>query len=181
MLPADDIAELAQVAPPLAATAAMRLQSRLRLADRVNLPTNVVISNVPGPRHALYFAGARMTNYIPVSTITDDMGLNITVHSYLDRLDFGLISDRELIPDLWDLVDLHIDEIATLFEATGADWAEPQGPPAMRRGTPTDPATARPRSTSAKTSAATKSAAKTSTAKKTGKTTAKTRERAARV
>jgi hypothetical protein len=114
----------------------MRLQSRLRLADRVNLPTNVVISNVPGPRHALYFAGARMTNYIPVSTITDDMGLNITVHSYLDRLDFGLISDRELIPDLWDLVDLHIDEIATLFEATGAEWAEPQGPPAMRRGTP---------------------------------------------
>ena len=136
VLPADDIAELAQVAPPLAATAAMRLQSRLRLADRVNLPTNVVISNVPGPRHALYFAGARMTNYIPVSTITDDMGLNITVHSYLDRLDFGLISDRELIPDLWDLVDLHIDEVGRLFEATGAEWAEVQSAPSMRRGGP---------------------------------------------
>ncbi len=134
VLPAEDIAELAQVAPPLAATAAMRLQSRLRLADRVNLPTNVVISNVPGPRHALYFAGAKMTNYIPVSTIADDMGLNITVHSYLDRLDFGLIADRELVPDLWDLVDLHIDEIAVLFEATGADWFEAQPPPAMRRG-----------------------------------------------
>ena len=53
VLPAEDIAELAQVAPPLAATAAMRLQSRLRLADRVNLPVNVVISNVPGPRNAL--------------------------------------------------------------------------------------------------------------------------------
>ena len=38
VLPAEDIADLAQVAPPLAATAAMRLQSRLRLADRVNLP-----------------------------------------------------------------------------------------------------------------------------------------------
>jgi WS/DGAT/MGAT family acyltransferase len=167
VLPADDIAELAQVAPPLAATAAMRLQSRLRLADRVNLPTNVVISNVPGPRHALYFAGARMTNYIPVSTITDDMGLNITVHSYLDRLDFGLISDRELIPDLWDLVDLHIDEIAALFEATGADWAEPQSAPAMRRGTPADPTTARPRSTPATTTPARKSAAETTAAKKT--------------
>ena len=134
VLPAEDIAELAQVAPPLAATAAMRLQSRLRLADRVNLPTNVVISNVPGPRNALYFAGAKMTNYIPVSTIADDMGLNITVHSYLDRLDFGLIADRELVPDLWDLVDLHIDEIAVLFEATGAEWAEEQKAPSMRRG-----------------------------------------------
>jgi WS/DGAT/MGAT family acyltransferase len=134
VLPAEDIAELAQVAPPLAATAAMRLQSRLRLADRMNLPVNVVISNVPGPRNALYFAGAKMTNYIPVSTIADDMGLNITVHSYLDRLDFGLIADRELVPDLWDLVDLHIDEIAVLFEATGAEWFEAQPPPAMRRG-----------------------------------------------
>ena len=134
VLPAEDIAELAQVAPPLAATAAMRLQSRLRLADRMNLPINVVISNVPGPRHALYFAGAKMTNYIPVSTITDDMGLNITVHSYLDRLDFGLIADRELVPDLWDLVDLHIEQIAVLFEATGAAWAEEQAPPSMRRG-----------------------------------------------
>jgi diacylglycerol O-acyltransferase len=140
VLPAEDIAELAQVAPPLAATAAMRLQSRLRLADRVNLPMNVVISNVPGPRHALYFAGAKMTNYIPVSTIADDMGLNITVHSYLDRLDFGLIADRELVPDLWDLVDLHIAEIAVLFEATGAEWAEVQPAPAMRRGSASEAA-----------------------------------------
>ena len=140
VLPAEDIAELAQVAPPLAATAAMRLQSRLRLADRMNLPINVVISNVPGPRHALYFAGAKMTNYIPVSTITDDMGLNITVHSYLDRLDFGLIADRELVPDLWDLVDLHIDEIAVLFEATGATRFEQQKAPSMRRGSARKPA-----------------------------------------
>ena len=168
VLPADDIAELAQVAPPLAATAAMRLQSRLRLADRMNLPTNVVISNVPGPRNALYFAGAKMTNYIPVSTIADDMGLNITVHSYLDRLDFGLISDRELIPDLWDLVDLHIDEIERLFEATGAEWAEPQAAPAMRRGIPGMPGTDRPLSTSvpAKKTPAKKTAAKKTLAKK---------------
>ncbi len=170
VLPAEDIAELAQVAPPLAATAAMRLQSRLRLADRVNLPMNVVISNVPGPRNALYFAGAKMTNYIPVSTIADDMGLNITVHSYLDRLDFGLIADRELVPDLWDLVDLHIDEIAVLFEATGADWFEPQSAPAMRRGNATvrsatkAPAKKRPaKKTAAKKRPAKKTAAKKST------------------
>ena len=125
VLPADDIAELAQVAPPLAATAAMRLQSRLRLADRVNLPANVVISNVPGtaPR-AVLRRRPKMTNYIPVSTIADDMGLNITVHSYLDRLDFGLIADRELVPDLWDLVDLHI--------ARSAGSSRPPGPSGPR-------------------------------------------------
>ena len=134
LMPADAIVELAQISPPLVATAAMRLQSRLRLSDRVNLPVNVTISNVPGPRQALYFAGAKMDNYIPVSIVTDDMGLNITVHSYLDRLDFGLIAARDLVPDLWDMVDMHIDEIGRLFEATGAEWAVPQPPPAMRRG-----------------------------------------------
>src|SRR6056297_1330238 len=179
VLPAEDIAELAQVAPPLAATAAMRLQSRLRLADRVNLPTNVVISNVPGPRSALYFAGAKMTNYIPVSTIADDMGLNITVHSYLDRLDFGLIADRELVPDLWDLVDLHMDEVARLFEATGAEWAEPPQAPEWRRGAAgarsarkaaaTTPAAETPAATSSaskKTATRTRSASKKSASKK---------------
>ena len=134
LLPADAIAELAQVSPPMVATAAMRLQSRLRLSDRMNLPVNVTISNVPGPRQALYFAGAKMENYIPVSIVTDDMGLNITVHSYLDRLDFGLIAARDLVPDLWDMVDMHIDEMGRLFEATGAEWAEVQQPPEMRRG-----------------------------------------------
>ena len=172
VLPAEDIAELAQVAPPLAATAAMRLQSRLRLADRMNLPVNVVISNVPGPRNALYFAGAKMTNYIPVSTIADDMGLNITVHSYLDRLDFGLIADRELVPDLWDLVDLHIDEIAVLFEATGAEWFEAQPPAAMRRGNATTPsapkrAASTKRALAKKQAPTKKTAAKKTAARKT--------------
>ena len=64
------------------------------------------------------------------------MGLNITVHSYLDELDFGLISCRELVPDLWDLVDLHIDEIDVLIDAAGVDRAAspPRELAATRRG-----------------------------------------------
>ena len=134
LIPADALSQATDYTSPVIAASAMRLASRLKIADRVNTPINVVISNVPGPREELYFAGAKLDAYIPVSTITDGVGLNITVHSYTDRLDFGLISDRYLIPDLWHLVDLHIDEIARLFEATGADWVTPQPPPAMRFG-----------------------------------------------
>ena len=134
LVPADTLGEAADYTSPVVAAAAIRLVSRLKLADRLNSPINVVISNVPGPREALYFAGAKLDAYIPVSTISDGIGLNITVHSYEDRLDFGLISDRELIPDLWHLVDLHIDEIARLFEATGAEWAVEPGPKLMRNG-----------------------------------------------
>lgn len=134
LVPAETLGQAADYASPVVAASALRLVHRLKLADRVNTPVNVVISNVPGPREPLYFAGAKLDAYIPVSTISDGVGLNITVHSYEDRLDFGLIADRELVPDLWHLVDLHIDEIDRLFEATGADYAEEPAPPPMRYG-----------------------------------------------
>jgi len=120
LIPADAIAEGAQATSPILAAAASRLASRLRWADRASiLPFNVVISNVPGPRAPMYLSGAMMENYIPISIVTDGMGLNITVHSYLDRLDFGLIACRELVPDLWHLLDLHFAEINALSKAYG--------------------------------------------------------------
>ena len=45
---ADALQDFAQFAPPAVAGQAMRLLSRLRIADRINLPVNVVISNVSG-------------------------------------------------------------------------------------------------------------------------------------
>ncbi len=134
LIPAEALGQSVDYASPVVATAAIRLVSQLKLADRMNSPINVVISNVPGPRESLYFAGAKLDAYIPVSTISDGIGLNITVHSYGDRMDFGLISDRDLVPDLWHLADLHIAEVERLFEATGAEWAVPQPPPPMRKG-----------------------------------------------
>jgi diacylglycerol O-acyltransferase len=43
-----------------------------------------------------------------------------------------LVADRELVPDLWELVDLHVDEIERLFEASGAVRAAPTQPRAPR-------------------------------------------------
>ena len=63
----------------------------MRIADRMNPPVNVVISNVPGPRSPLYLGEARLKHIYPVSTVADGMGLNMTVQSYVDTLDFGLV------------------------------------------------------------------------------------------
>ncbi|HET9875157.1 MAG TPA: wax ester/triacylglycerol synthase family O-acyltransferase [Mycobacterium sp.] len=146
LVPAEELVDLTQYSAPVLATAAVRLASRLRLNERV-LPFNVVISNVPGPRQPLYFAGAKLCHQFPVSIVTDGQGLNITVVSYLDRLDFGFIADRELVPDLWDLADMHIAEIGRLFEATGAEWAEPPRSAFPRRGQMKDILTATGKST----------------------------------
>ena len=124
---------------------AIRLAGRLKLADRMDPPVNVIISNVPGPRQPLYLDGARMTTYIPVSTIGEGMGLNITVHSYLDELEFGLIACRELVPDLWHMVDLHIAEIDVLFAAAGLAREETPAPAAAAQAAAPDRAEARRR------------------------------------
>ena len=138
LVPAEAMMEATQVTSPVIAASALRLVNRLRLADRVNMPVTVVISNGPGPREPRFFGGAQLEQYIPVSTIADGVGLNITVHSYLDRLDFGLVADRELVPDLWDMMDLHMAEIDRLFEAAGIE--RPAAAPADAETTDGTPA-----------------------------------------
>jgi hypothetical protein len=49
-------------------------------------------------------AGARLEAHYPISVITDGMGLNITVMSYCGQLDFGVVADREQMPDVWSLI-----------------------------------------------------------------------------
>ncbi|MEA2457744.1 MAG: diacylglycerol O-acyltransferase / wax synthase [Thermoleophilaceae bacterium] len=48
-----------------------------------------------------------------MSVITDAMGLNITVMSYDGHLDFGIVADRDLMPD----VDLMIGWLAEELDA----------------------------------------------------------------
>ena len=115
-IPAEALMDFTQFAPPAIAARAMRMYSRLRIADRLNPPFNLIISNVPGPSEPLYAAGAQLEHFYPVSAVADGQGLNMTVQSYCGRLDFGFVACRELVPDLWDLVgDLHdsMDELLT--------------------------------------------------------------------
>jgi diacylglycerol O-acyltransferase / wax synthase len=115
-LPAERLTDFAEFPPPAVFARAMRLSARLRLGSRLT-PGNLVISNVPGPRTPLYAAGARLEHYYPVSTIVDGQGLNITVQSYLDRLDWGLVSCAELVPDVDVLLGDILDEMDTLAAA----------------------------------------------------------------
>ena len=118
-LPAERLTDFAEFPPPAVFARAMRLSARLRLGSRLT-PGNLVISNVPGPREPLYAAGARLEHYYPVSTIIEGQGLNITVQSYLDRLDWGLVSCAELVPDIDALLDDIIAAIDTLGKAAAA-------------------------------------------------------------
>ena len=75
------------------------------ILGRTRPPLNLVISNVPGPRTSLYCAGAELLSNFPVSVIVDGVGLNITVVSYKNRVDFGIVGDREQIDDAWAFLE----------------------------------------------------------------------------
>ena len=79
----------------------------------------------PPPREPLYAAGAKLLHCYPVSTIVDGQGLNITVQSYQDSLDWGLVACQELVPDVADLLDDIVTEIDVLAAAAGVDTSVP--------------------------------------------------------
>ncbi len=86
------------------------LYGRSRLANVLPPLANVVISNVPGVQAQLYFAGAKIISYYPVSIPAHGMALNITVESYNGRLDYGLIACRRALPDIAELADALLAE-----------------------------------------------------------------------
>lgn len=121
-LPADLLADVTQFAMPALAGQAARLSARLRVLERVS-PFNLIVSNVPGPDVPLYFAGAQLLAYYPLSAIADGQGLNITVLGYRGRLHLGLVADRELVPDL-DLLTTYLTEELDVLTAAFAEGGD---------------------------------------------------------
>jgi diacylglycerol O-acyltransferase len=84
------------------------------LAGRRTTMFNVVISNVPGPKEPLYMHGAKMLANYPVSLIWHGYAANITVHSYVDSLDFGIIACRDTVPRVQRMLDYLEDALVAL-------------------------------------------------------------------
>jgi diacylglycerol O-acyltransferase / wax synthase len=131
----------AQFAAPNTFGLAVRVYSRLRLADRHPVIHNLVISNVPGPPMPIYFLGARITGFFPFGPVFHGAGLNITVLSNDGHMDVGLIACRELAPDLWTLADdlpVALDELLTAARAATRKPRRPASRPRQLR--PAEPA-----------------------------------------
>jgi WS/DGAT/MGAT family acyltransferase len=99
-LPASLLQGANELIPPAVFSRAAQLTFRLSTSRPGRPAWNLVISNVPGPQFPLYLAGARLVANYPFSVITDGMGLNITVMSYDGNLDFGIVADYDLMPDV---------------------------------------------------------------------------------
>jgi WS/DGAT/MGAT family acyltransferase len=139
-LPADLLTDATSFIPPAVHALASRMT--MDIAGRLAPPLNLVISNVPGPREPLYLAGAQLQANYPVSVVTDGMGLNMTVMSYRDHVDFGLVGDRDQIQDAWPLMEGLGASLEELCEAIRGKKRQRRTPSRNGHGAKAKPETA---------------------------------------
>ncbi len=96
------------------------LMGRTRLVNVLPPVANLVISNVAGSPVPVYFAGAKVVSYYPVSIPGHGMALNVTVQSYNGRMDYGVIACRRAVPDVTELADYLLSEHQALLELAKA-------------------------------------------------------------
>ncbi len=82
-------------------------------------PYNTVISNVPGIRQTMYWNGARMDGNYPLSIVTDGISMNITLVTYDQNVDFGIIACRRSVPQVQRMIDYMEDALVELEDAAG--------------------------------------------------------------
>ena len=61
---------------------------------------HVALSNAPGPQEPRYLAGVRMVDSYPFVPFSQDAALSVAVTSYDGGVCFGILSDRDLMPDI---------------------------------------------------------------------------------
>jgi diacylglycerol O-acyltransferase / wax synthase len=111
----------AEHAAPATFALATRVYTRLDLVERLPPIYNLLVSNVPGPPVDLYLAGARLVHAYPLGPISEGAGLNVTVLSHADVVDFGFVACAELVPDL-EVLAGHVDDaLAHLAAACRAE------------------------------------------------------------
>ncbi|GAA4094493.1 wax ester/triacylglycerol synthase family O-acyltransferase [Nocardioides kongjuensis] len=108
------LADWSQFTPPRPFAAAVRAYSRLNAASWHPAAFSAIVSNVPGPREPATVGGARLADLFSVGPLVDGIGLNVTVWSYVDRMNFSLLACPDLLPDVHVLASYLPDALAEL-------------------------------------------------------------------
>ncbi|MET9327921.1 wax ester/triacylglycerol synthase family O-acyltransferase [Tsukamurella sp. NPDC003166] len=80
-------------------------------------PFNLIISNVPGPREAMYWNGARLDGVYPASIPWEGQAVNITICTNNRNLEFGITACRTSVPHVQRIIHHLEDALAELERA----------------------------------------------------------------
>lgn len=75
---------------------------------------NLIISNVPGSKQALYWNGAKLKALYPASILLNGQAMNITLATYIDKVEFGIMACNDVLPHTQDMLKYIADELCLL-------------------------------------------------------------------
>jgi WS/DGAT/MGAT family acyltransferase len=113
--------DLMQYVPPFLMCALAHRAFRKKPADATDYRpnTNVVVSNVPGPRQILANETyGELTSLYSAGVLGEGMGFNLTAWSYVDQLNIGALACSKDMPDLRLLTDALPEALRELQEAS---------------------------------------------------------------
>jgi len=113
----DTLQRWAEIADPNLFGWLSELYASSGIAARHRPAINVMVSNLPGPPFPLYLAGAELERAFPMGPIIEGVGLNITVMSYRNFVDFGFMAAANVLPDVADLAAAVEPAFAALRDA----------------------------------------------------------------
>ena len=91
----------------------------LPFTPKIRTGYNIPISHLAGPASDMYWNGAHIEEMYPLSTVYDGQALNMTTCSYADRVGFGYVAGRDVVPDIDTLIPLTDQCLAELESALG--------------------------------------------------------------
>jgi hypothetical protein len=102
------------LAPPIVSSLAVRAMGGPRLF-------NLVVSNVPGPQQTFYLDGVPLREAFPAVPLNPrNQALSIGILSYDGGVGFGLLADREALPDVAEAAAGIARAVAQLVASAGA-------------------------------------------------------------
>jgi WS/DGAT/MGAT family acyltransferase len=111
---------LAGLAPPI-------LHATMARAIYATRLFNVTITNVPGPQQTLYALGAAMREVYPLVPLAAEHAVGVAAASYDGTVFFGVVADRDTVPDLDVLVNAMVASVEELLAVARADRVAVKG------------------------------------------------------
>ncbi len=94
----------------------------------------IVITNVPGPQDPVYMAGEAVSEVYPCIPLSGNRAVAIGVTSYTSKVFFGIVGDRDAVPDVDVLAQCIEDALLELVETIDtAPHPRPAWPPATEQ------------------------------------------------
>ena len=75
---------------------------------------NLLMSNLPGPPQPMYFAGAKILEVFQIGVVQGNVAMQVGALSYAGQLNFDIVADANLVPDLTVFANGMIEDLERL-------------------------------------------------------------------